>query len=42
MLLALAGTVYKGMTGGIEWPEDNERDGDVVRTANSDEDWKYD
>lgn len=41
LLVALAGFVYKSLTGGIEWPEDKREGDDAVREDDSDDDWKY-
>jgi hypothetical protein len=39
--VAVAGTVYKSMTGGIEWPEDREDDDTVRRSHDDDDEWRY-
>lgn len=42
IMAALAGTAYKRMTGGIEWPEDTETDEDTVRRSHDDdEEWEF-
>ncbi|MFC7229894.1 hypothetical protein N0B31_21015 [Salinirubellus salinus] len=42
IVVAVAGTVYKSMTGGIEWPEDREEDDDTVtRSHDDDDEWRY-
>lgn len=41
ILIAIGGTVYKSMTGGIEWPEDREDDDTVQRSHDDDDEWKY-
>lgn len=43
MLAALAGVAYRGLTGGIDWPdeEDDEEDGEGVRRAGPDDEWKF-
>jgi hypothetical protein len=42
MLVAIGGTVYKHLTGGIEWPEDRDPDEDGVRRSHEDDDeWEF-
>lgn len=37
-LLALAGVVYQHLTGGIEWPDEDDED---VRQGDDDDEWDY-
>lgn len=41
MLVAMAGYVYKHLTGGIEWPEDRAEDDDSLRRGSDDDEWDY-
>jgi hypothetical protein len=42
IIVAIGGTVYKSMTGGIEWPEDREEDENTLtRSHDDDDEWKY-
>lgn len=42
MLVALGGIVYRAMTGGIEWPDEQEQDDDGVRRSHDDDDeWEF-
>lgn len=40
MLVAIGGTVYKHLTGGIEWP-DEDADDDEASRGDSDDEWDY-
>lgn len=41
MLVAMAGYLYKSMTGGVEWPEDREPDDDALQRGDEDDEWDY-
>lgn len=43
MIAALAGVVYRSLTGGVDWPEDeaDEPDEDDVRRADPDDEWEF-
>jgi hypothetical protein len=41
ILVALAGFVYKSLSGGIEWPEDEPADEDALRRGDEDDEWDY-
>lgn len=41
MLLAIAGFVYRTMTGGVEWPDDEPDDEDALTRGDADDEWDY-
>lgn len=41
MIAAIAGMVYKHVTGGIEWPEDRQEEEDGLRSGGEDDEWDY-
>lgn len=41
MLVAIGGTVYRHLTGGIEWPEDKQEDEDGLTQGSQDDEWDY-
>lgn len=41
ILVALGGFVYKSLTGGIEWPDEEETEEGSVRRGDSDDEWDY-
>lgn len=41
VLVALGGTIYRSLTGGIEWPDEKEDDEDTVRRSDPDDEWDY-
>lgn len=40
-LAALGGTVYQHLTGGVEWPEDEQEDEESVSRGGDDDEWDY-
>ena len=40
ILVAIAGIVYRTLTGGIDWPEDREDD-DSLQRGDQDDEWDY-
>ncbi|MEF8830104.1 MAG: hypothetical protein V5A23_01020 [Halobacteriales archaeon] len=40
MLVAIAGFVYRTMTGSVEWP-DEEEDEDALTSGDADDEWDY-
>lgn len=41
ILVAIGGFVYKSMTGGVEWPEDEPEEEDALRQGGKDDEWDY-
>lgn len=42
IVVALGAFVYRSLTGGVEWPEDEEQDEDTVRRSRDDDDeWEF-
>lgn len=41
ILGALVGFVYKSMTGGIEWPEEDPDEEETLQRGDSDDEWDY-
>lgn len=41
LLTALVGFVYKSLTGGIEWPEDDPNDEDALQQGDQDDEWDF-
>lgn len=42
ILAAFGGFVYRQLTGGVDWPDENEAgDGEDVTRNDGDDDWKY-
>lgn len=41
MLVAIGGTIYRHLTGGIEWPEDKTEDEEGVTRGSQDDEWDY-
>ena len=41
ILVAAGGFVYKSMTGGIEWPDEEPEDEEGLRRGGQDDEWDY-
>lgn len=41
VLTALGGMAYRHLTGGIEWPEEQDEDPDSLRRGGDDDEWDY-
>lgn len=41
MVLAFGAFVYRSLTGGIEWPDEQADDDEVTRNRSDDDEWKY-
>lgn len=41
ILVALGGFVYKSLTGGVDWPDEEPDEEDALRQGGQDDEWDY-